>query len=358
MPSHFLAGQLTLSQPGGADYAHHNTTGTSGFSGLRTALLSDEKLHSSISVQSEKKGSDFSQGEKPKVSVSKPISEEAAAIELHQNQIEKETLEKALLRPAETALDDQIDSGFFGSESVFEGDHQPKSAPENLMDLAGRATTSSMKYKMKAKSEMSIATQDQKDFKHPKPNIVNDETSLLKVECHQSCALMKSLSENNSRRNSSSPEPMTFQELLQARRKLLNKYTPEDHPMTQEETEQKPAEWLLTRASIIQKDASSDNSCTDVKFESTEQKKESHFDSLGVPNQWTEFALFDGRCKSEPRELIKVNSSDTITSGNLDLDDANQDDHCHSTLDSGYYLEDFGKIPLVSREAHERSEDR
>jgi hypothetical protein len=179
--------------------------------------------------------------------------------------------------------------------------------------------------------------------------------------CHEldnSCALMKSLSENNSRRNSSSPEPMTFQELLQARRKLLNKYTPEDHPMTQQEPEQKPAEWLLTRASIIQKDASSDNSCPDVSFEFTEQEKESRFDSLGVPNQWPEFASSDGRCKSEPRELIKDNSSDTITSGNLDLDDANQDDHCHSTLDSSYYLQDFGKIPLVAREAHERSEDR
>ena len=33
-----LADQLTLSQPGGANYAHYITTGTPGFSGLPTAL--------------------------------------------------------------------------------------------------------------------------------------------------------------------------------------------------------------------------------------------------------------------------------------------------------------------------------
>ena len=37
-----LANQLTLSQPGGADYAHHITTGTPGFSDLPTALLIHE----------------------------------------------------------------------------------------------------------------------------------------------------------------------------------------------------------------------------------------------------------------------------------------------------------------------------
>ena len=36
-----LAGQLTLSQPGGADYAHYITTGTPGFSDLSTALCLD-----------------------------------------------------------------------------------------------------------------------------------------------------------------------------------------------------------------------------------------------------------------------------------------------------------------------------
>ena len=35
----FLAEQLTLSQPGGADYAHHSTMSPPGFSGLATALL-------------------------------------------------------------------------------------------------------------------------------------------------------------------------------------------------------------------------------------------------------------------------------------------------------------------------------
>ena len=34
-----LADQLTLSQPGGADYAHHITTGTPGFSDFPTTLL-------------------------------------------------------------------------------------------------------------------------------------------------------------------------------------------------------------------------------------------------------------------------------------------------------------------------------
>ena len=33
-----LAVNLTLSQPGGTDYAHHNTTGTPGYSHLPTAL--------------------------------------------------------------------------------------------------------------------------------------------------------------------------------------------------------------------------------------------------------------------------------------------------------------------------------
>ena len=36
---HILADQLTLSQPGGADYAPHISTGTPGFSDLPTALL-------------------------------------------------------------------------------------------------------------------------------------------------------------------------------------------------------------------------------------------------------------------------------------------------------------------------------
>ena len=34
----FLAEQLTLSQPGGADYAHHSITSPHGFSDLATAL--------------------------------------------------------------------------------------------------------------------------------------------------------------------------------------------------------------------------------------------------------------------------------------------------------------------------------
>ena len=34
-----LADQLTLSQPGGTEYAHHITTATPGFSDLPTALL-------------------------------------------------------------------------------------------------------------------------------------------------------------------------------------------------------------------------------------------------------------------------------------------------------------------------------
>ena len=47
-----LADQLTLSQPGGTDYAHLITTGTPGFSDLPTALLKDmvsdlfESMHS------------------------------------------------------------------------------------------------------------------------------------------------------------------------------------------------------------------------------------------------------------------------------------------------------------------------
>ena len=37
-----LEDQLNLSQPGGADYAHHISTGTLGFSDLPTALWWDE----------------------------------------------------------------------------------------------------------------------------------------------------------------------------------------------------------------------------------------------------------------------------------------------------------------------------
>ena len=37
-PSQILADQLTLSQPGGADYAHHISTGTPGILDLPTAL--------------------------------------------------------------------------------------------------------------------------------------------------------------------------------------------------------------------------------------------------------------------------------------------------------------------------------
>ena len=38
-----LADQLTLSQPGGADYTHRITTGSPGFSDLSTALVLQEK---------------------------------------------------------------------------------------------------------------------------------------------------------------------------------------------------------------------------------------------------------------------------------------------------------------------------
>jgi hypothetical protein len=42
-----LANQLTLSQPGGTDYAHHITAGTPGFSDLPTALTSTNSCDSS-----------------------------------------------------------------------------------------------------------------------------------------------------------------------------------------------------------------------------------------------------------------------------------------------------------------------
>ena len=41
-----LADQLTLSQPGRADYAHHINTGTPGFSDLPTALHRTYMLYS------------------------------------------------------------------------------------------------------------------------------------------------------------------------------------------------------------------------------------------------------------------------------------------------------------------------
>ena len=41
---HFLADQLTLSQPGGAHYAHHITTCHPGFLDLATALVTLEKI--------------------------------------------------------------------------------------------------------------------------------------------------------------------------------------------------------------------------------------------------------------------------------------------------------------------------
>ena len=39
-----LAEQLSLYQPGGADYGHQITTGTPGFSDLPTALLSEDNF--------------------------------------------------------------------------------------------------------------------------------------------------------------------------------------------------------------------------------------------------------------------------------------------------------------------------
>ena len=39
MAPQILAHQLTLSEPAGADYAHHTTTGTPGFSDLHTGLV-------------------------------------------------------------------------------------------------------------------------------------------------------------------------------------------------------------------------------------------------------------------------------------------------------------------------------
>jgi hypothetical protein len=46
-----LSDQLTLSQPGGADYAHHFTTGTPGFSDLPTALVREQRHRSYTLVQ-------------------------------------------------------------------------------------------------------------------------------------------------------------------------------------------------------------------------------------------------------------------------------------------------------------------
>ena len=40
----FLAKQLTLSQPGGADYTHHSTTSPPGFSDLATGLGGSREL--------------------------------------------------------------------------------------------------------------------------------------------------------------------------------------------------------------------------------------------------------------------------------------------------------------------------
>jgi hypothetical protein len=51
--SHIIsADQLTLSQPGGADYAPHITTGTLGFSDLPTALIlvKQDALKNSMSL--------------------------------------------------------------------------------------------------------------------------------------------------------------------------------------------------------------------------------------------------------------------------------------------------------------------
>ena len=42
--SQFLAKQLTLSQPGGTDYAHHSTMSPPGFSDLATGLDLIQKL--------------------------------------------------------------------------------------------------------------------------------------------------------------------------------------------------------------------------------------------------------------------------------------------------------------------------
>ena len=46
-----LSDQLTLSQPEGANYAHHFTTGTSGFSDIPTALVREQRHRSYTLVQ-------------------------------------------------------------------------------------------------------------------------------------------------------------------------------------------------------------------------------------------------------------------------------------------------------------------
>ena len=46
-----LADQLTLSQPGGTDYAHLITTGTPGFSDLPTALMTSTNCRDDIQLQ-------------------------------------------------------------------------------------------------------------------------------------------------------------------------------------------------------------------------------------------------------------------------------------------------------------------
>ena len=44
-----LADQLTLSQPGGADYAHHISTGTPEFSDLPTTLWKENQINICLS---------------------------------------------------------------------------------------------------------------------------------------------------------------------------------------------------------------------------------------------------------------------------------------------------------------------
>ena len=53
-PPQFLTDQLTLSQPGGADYAHHSTTSPPGFSDLATALVlqyQDENIYEKLKLK-------------------------------------------------------------------------------------------------------------------------------------------------------------------------------------------------------------------------------------------------------------------------------------------------------------------
>ena len=182
----------------------------------------------------------------------------------------------------------QQDSGFYDDTTLLPFSLSDKNHRNSITETTPEKT----RQNEKVRSPSSFLTQSLPSLVVEDLDKSDKNDNEDNVSCHTSCALMKSLSANNSRRNSSTSKtseagleqrksPSSFTDLLQDRRKKLAKYNPESDPQNSEvsglakpEIPQKP-DWMTTRASIIKKSHSfPDQNDEQLQFKNVEETKD------------------------------------------------------------------------------------